>query len=476
MFSFKSKLVSLAFIAMVPLLIISIYLLVSLRSYSQAYDSIVSNMTVANSYSMNFKESMDESTYKHVASSEAFDVLGANDTNPYDFIHDLRRNFTKLERITTDSQSRAWLQTLLRNLDTLEERASDINANIIAGGKYDENIAMLDSDIYILTELIQEDIQYYIYYQTESIEGLKGQLNKQVTTFVRVVSIVLLVSIIALIITVITISGRIESSISALCKTTEEIAKGDFSARATINTRDELTILAENVNDMSEHLEIMVEQIKDDERKMRNTELRLLQEQINPHFLYNTLDTIVWLVEGNANDEAVNMVMSLSTFFRLVLSHGQEVISIKDEEKHVRSYLEIQQVRYRDILDFEIDIDEQIHQYRILKMTLQPIVENALYHGIKYKRAKGTISITGNLEDNKIKLVVKDDGVGIDVAELEKLNEEIRKPCKDTEKGFGLANVNERIKMNFGSEYGMTIKSELSVGTEVTIIIPAEQV
>lgn len=206
---------------------------------------------------------------------------------------------------------------------------------------------------------------------------------------------------------------------------------------------------------------------------MRRADLRLLQEQINPHFLYNTLDTIVWLIEGNDSDKAVNMVMSLSEFFRLVLSKGREYITIQEEEMHIKSYLEIQQVRYRDIMDYEIHIAPEIYQYRILKLTLQPLVENSLYHGIKYKRAKGNITVTGEMSEGTIHFKVEDDGVGMEQEELDNLRKEIVKPCQDTGKGFGLANVNERIRMNFGAEYGMTIDSEQGRGTCVEIVIPA---
>ena len=213
---------------------------------------------------------------------------------------------------------------------------------------------------------------------------------------------------------------------------------------------------------------------------MRKADLRLLQEQINPHFLYNTLDTIIWLIEGNLSEQAVDMVVSLSDFFRLVLSHGKEFITIKDEELHIRSYLEIQQVRYHDILDYEISIEPELYPYRILKLTLQPLVENALYHGIKYKRAMGKITITGSLlredAENKVCLCVKDNGVGMEEAELRRLQKEIVRPCQETESGFGLANVNERLRMNFGMEYGLTITSRKGEGTEVRVMIPAQYI
>lgn len=472
----KVKMVSLVMAAIVPLLGMTIYLIAALANYRNAYDRIVSNMTVANNYNLDFKEEMDESIYKLVVGYVSFDTIAQDNAleDPYELIGELRKEFSNLMDITTDRESLTWLQSLLRNIDTLEERINDVRVSVEQGGRYDENVEMLDNNIYILTELIQDDIQYYIYYQTKSIEQLSEQLNEQVSSFV-VLSIVV-VGVILTVVVVITsfVLKSITAPLDKLCRTTERISKGDFGVRARINTRDEIGVLSDSVDDMTGKLEIMVQQIKEDERKMRHGELRLLQEQINPHFLYNTLDTIVWLIEGKDTEKAVNMVVSLSEFFRLVLSKGKEYITIREEELHIRSYLEIQQVRYRDILDYEIWIDPEIYGYRILKLTLQPLVENALYHGIKYKRAKGMIVITGRKKGDLIYFEVKDNGVGMETEELEKLREDISRPCKETEKGFGLANVNERIRMNFGAQYGMQIDSVKGQGTCVSITLPAE--
>ena len=254
-----------------------------------------------------------------------------------------------------------------------------------------------------------------------------------------------------------------------------QVAEGDFETRAPVDSNDEIAVLALGFNDMAENMQGLIRKIKEDEGKMRRADLRLLQEQINPHFLYNTLDTIVWLIESNETEQAVDMVVTLSNFFRIVLSKGKEFITIREETEHIQSYLEIQQVRYHDIMEYDIRIDEAIYDYRIPKLTLQPIVENALYHGIKYKRAKGFIHVNGERDGDKIYLTVQDDGVGMDEEELVQIREEISRPCKETEKGFGLANVNERIRMYYGSEYGMSIESEKGRGTIVELVIPADR-
>ena len=471
----KKKILTLAAVVTLPFILLVMYLLASMASYSNTYSEIVSNMTVANNYNLNFKEEMDESLYKLVVGYVTLDNIESDKSlkNPYVLIEELRSEFTRLTAITTESESKLWLESLLRNINALEKRVDDIVDSIDAGGRYSENIEMLDNNIYILTELIQDDIQYYIYYQTRYMEKVTDTLQKQIGRFMVVCSILIAVLIAVVAVSAVMIVSGILQPIRQLNSVTEKIAQGDFNARAQVNSDDEVAELAVSFNKMARNMQSLIDKVKEDERKMRKADLRLLQEQIQPHFLYNTLDTIVWLIESNEPDEAVTMVVTLSDFFREILSKGKEFISIKEEEKHISSYLQIQEMRYRDILEYDIQLDQVIYKYQILKLTLQPVVENALYHGIKYKRAKGCIHIHGEKEGDIIRLTVRDDGVGMDEEELAQLRQQIEKPCQETEKGFGLANVNERIHMYFGYEYGMKIESEKGKGTTVEIVIPA---
>jgi len=474
-FSIKNKILMLLLMASIPFFIMVVYLLFSMLNYSRAYNDIVSNLTIANNYNLNFKEEMDESLYKLVVGYVTFDNISEEETlkDPYILIEELRSEFAQLKEITTEAESKLWLESLLRNIDTLEKRVDDIVSNVGIGERYDENIEELDNNIYILTELIQDDIQYYIYYQTQSMEEVTNTLNQQMRQFIVICGILIAVLVVAVMSVTVLIASGILRPIRELYDATGKIAEGDFEVKASANSRDEIEVLAHGFNKMAGNMQNLIGKIKEDEQKMRRADLRLLQEQINPHFLYNTLDTIIWLIEGNQPEQAVGMVVALSDFFRLVLSKGKEFISIRQEEQHIRSYLEIQEMRYHDILEYEFRIDPVLYDYQILKLTLQPLVENALYHGIKYKRAKGNIYVCGEKQGDIIRLTVSDNGAGMDKEELEQLRKEIERPCKETEKGFGLANVNERIHMYFGAEYGMKIDSEKGKGTIVEIAIPA---
>ena len=216
-----------------------------------------------------------------------------------------------------------------------------------------------------------------------------------------------------------------------------------------------------------------------EQENLKKAELKALQAQINPHFLYNTLDTIVWMAEANQTDKVIEIVRALSSFFRIALSRGKDWISIRQEIEHVRSYLYIQKIRYRDILDYEIEIDDSILDGTILKLILQPLAENALYHGIKNKRNGGTICVRARrAEQNLILLEVQDDGVGFTPYKLSKIQETLAANTDEilrSESGFGLENVHKRIQLYYGKQYGVSVESQYLEGTRVTVAIPLQE-
>ena len=253
-----------------------------------------------------------------------------------------------------------------------------------------------------------------------------------------------------------------------------QLAEGTLDARLTDTEVTELRNLTMQVNTMANRLEEMMEKSNQDARKLRKAELRTLQAQINPHFLYNTLDAIVWKAEAGEKDEVIQLTSALSDFFRISLSSGADWIPISQEKKHIEGYLKIQQTRYRDIMRYEIDIPDEIGHLYILKLLLQPLVENALYHGIKIKRGGGTIKVSGRMEDGYLIFGVKDTGLGMTKEQLEDLNERMKKGqpvVKEDGGGFGLVNVNMRIRLYYNQQDGLNIASNAD-GTEVSFRVP----
>ena len=239
------------------------------------------------------------------------------------------------------------------------------------------------------------------------------------------------------------------------------------------NSKDEVQILNEVFNNMIEDLKKSHMQKTLLEKEKRNAEFKTLQSQINPHFLYNTLDTISWKALEYEDMEVYKMVSSLSDFFRISLSKGEDFIKLKDEVKHVKSYLDIQKIRYKNKLDFAIYLDERLRHAPIVKMILQPIVENSIFHGLKEKRYFGEIKISILKDKNCILINVFDNGVGIEKDKLNRINDNIKD--SSYEDSYGLFNINERLRLIYGEKYFFKIRSKKNKFTLVTLKIPIKR-
>ncbi len=192
-----------------------------------------------------------------------------------------------------------------------------------------------------------------------------------------------------------------------------------------------------------------------------------MQAQIKPHFLYNTLDNLKWMAKEQGAEEVAGTITSLSTFFRIFLSNGKEMIKIAEEFKHTKAYLDIQSIRYKEKLSYEIELEEEIKSYSTLKIIIQPMVENAIYHGIKPKEGRGHILITGKRTGDFIEFTIRDDGIGMSSECLEELNKRLQ--SLDSSKHFGMVNTLTRLKATYGEEASLIVSSEPFVGTTVTV-------
>jgi len=251
----------------------------------------------------------------------------------------------------------------------------------------------------------------------------------------------------------------------------QQFGADDFSSDPVLTNITELQTLDQNFDKMAERIEGLMEKQIEDQKSLHRAELELLLAQINPHFLYNTLDSIAILAESQREDDVVTMVTSLSTFFRNSLSDGRDIIPLRAELAQATSYLEIQQIRYSDIMTYQIDVPEEMLDVMVPKLVLQPLIENALYHGIKNKRGKGRIDISGEYDGKDILLHVTDNGAGIEPGHLKELQAGV---LLEHHRGLGLKNVYERIRLYCGEGYGFTFESELGKGTSVTVRLPSE--
>jgi len=278
------------------------------------------------------------------------------------------------------------------------------------------------------------------------------------------------------------ITTRLTRPVQLLKNKMRQAASGYLEAKVKPTGQDEIADLGNSFNIMLDQIKMLLDQSISEQEQIQKAELRTLQAQINPHFLYNTLDSIVWMAEAGKNEQVIQLVQALSRFFRISLNKGRDWITLREELEHVRNYLVIQQMRYRDILDYQIEVDAELYELPILKMTLQPIVENALYHGLKNKRTKGLIRILGQLHNkHMIELVIEDNGIGMIPEKLAQLRDQLNKQRFPEETGveisggFGLHNVHERLRLYYGSPYGVDIDSIDQVGTKVILQIPIKK-
>ncbi len=269
-------------------------------------------------------------------------------------------------------------------------------------------------------------------------------------------------------------SAKISQPIKRLEKSMQLVERGNFDIHIPIRRDDEVGRLSRRFNLMVNRIrELMNQNIYEQEAK-RKSELEVLQSQIHPHFLYNTLNSVVRMAGTGKNEDVITMITSLSRFFRISLSRGERFIPVADELEHIRHYLIIQKMRYKNKFEFEIDAEEAALPYRTLKLVLQPLVENAIYHGIEPSVDQGLIRIRAGIEEGKLMLRVEDNGIGIPPAKLKTLLTETSLG-NDEGTGIGLRNVHERIRLNYGEEYGLHIESEREEGTTVTVRLPCQQ-
>ncbi|MBC5686232.1 sensor histidine kinase [Roseburia sp. AM51-8] len=454
-------------VLLVPIFSILFFSIYNLWSGNQRYEDMINSTLVASEFSLDFKKDFDYEIYLVIVGNK---TLKESDVDP--MLRHAKNVVKGLENITESQDNRDRLQDIRKYLDSLQVYVARIDENMAEGNLYEENMEIWENDVQIVTTLVRDEISQYTYYEIQGIQKSKDDYQKFYTWMLRFCLIALVGVVVAVGIMSYLIPLSITRPFKELSQVTDEIAKGNLSVRANVNTGVEATALSNSMNTMIDKINELLEQVTTEQIRLRKAEFELLQAQINPHFLYNTLDAIIWLAEAGEQKRVVGMVRNLSDFFRTSLNQGKDINSIKEEMLHVKSYLEIQHVRYQDILSYDIEVPEALYIYSIPKITIQPLVENALYHGIKNKRGMGHISIRGEAGEKDFTITVTDDGIGIDETRLRQVQSGIQNKVLTGKDFYGLYNVCERIRLNFGEEYGIFIESVYGEGTSVRVILP----
>lgn len=347
------------------------------------------------------------------------------------------------------------------NQNTLDEVGGHVKGDAIA-----EKMISLRGGRYQLSTNYMEETDWKLVSLTP-----ESTILKRVNTTIRFIMISVIVLIVMVLLALNSILSKVIKPITVLKNKMDAAQSDNLKVRAEVTSRDEVGMLAQSYNKMMERIETLMNQVVVEQESKRKFELQALQAQINPHFLYNTLDAIIWMAETK-DEKVVAMTEALARLFRIALNKGNECITLENELEHVRNYLIIQNMRYQNKFDYRLTVDEEVKKCRTIKLIIQPIVENSIYHGIKMKKIKGHITIHAYTDGGKVWIEVSDDGAGMAPEICDTILESDVKRGHTTGSGVGVRNVNARIKLYFGDDYGLRFESEEGVGTKATICIP----
>ena len=446
------------FNTLIPMIVLMTVLLFLVIQYVRKYDMLAENLAVSSEFNLHFKDDIDLEMYYIAIGSKENSYL----PEVMNRVEAAKDTLSKLQANTSNKESRKNIKHLESYLNNLARRMEQLTRI----SSYSQRITFMDNNIRILTSLIMEEMQSFIYNESMNLVHVEASMTKRVYVLMGGMTLLFAMTILILFRRSFRLSRGITRPVTVILGNVKEVGRGNFGISKVESDSVEMEELDEGIRKMAKRIQILLDNVKKEEEMQHLTQLQLLQAQVNPHFLYNTLDTIIWLIEGGMPEDAVDMISNLSVFFRTSLSKGKDIIPLSEEQRHTVSYLEIQQSRYRDILEFEIHIPEEYRSLMVPKLTLQPLAENALYHGIKNKRGGGKILIQGEKDGEDLILRVTDNGQGMTPERLAEIQNAIRTGARA---GFGLSAVAERLRLYYGEGYGMKIESEEGKGTVVEI-------
>ena len=446
--------------------------LVVMLMYSARTQAMIRRMDTAAGMKPALESTIAENLFSVAAGRISFEESGVEQL--------ITETDSKLDLLLDETQGSGQMQLTIarRTMDTLEQYAFKVRDGMAAGTPIIEIERIVD-EVRNVGRLVTDMLDAFTTEEIANATNSSRSLRAIVMTAVAAEILLLLSAFIRTRNETKRLTTSIYTAIHSLEETVRRIAEGNFGDRVRGMNVEELKELGEQINQMADRLETLIEQVRQKQDNLARAELRTLQAQINPHFLYNTLDTIVWQAESGKGEEVVNLTRNLSDFFRISLSSGADWIPVSQELKHVSAYLSIQKTRYRDILDYEVDQAEGLEEVYMLKLLLQPLVENALYHGIKNKRGGGRILVQVKRQNRVMTFTVTDTGKGMTPEQVRELEATLKEGTLTAQaalepgshSGFGMRNVDMRIRLYYRKQTGLLIQSGPE-GTAISFTIP----
>ena len=451
-------------ITLIPLLVISIFYTRNILIYRSA----LANVEEANSVSTIVQENVLEELWDLV-----FGLIQVSDYESGNELEKVRLAIEEIQANTTTAKEAANLDVALRTLDTLDHYISKMESNIANERPFDENEAIM-VQVDAVTVLLYAILQDFVRVEIE----LAGKTSDDM--LVSLYYLILFELVVVLIIVYYArknnrfLTQQIQEPLNDLIVLSEELSQGHLDYRAKEPEVAELRVVTKSMNDMAQNLHVLIEENAVKQFDLAQSELRVLQAQITPHFIYNTLDAILSLAEQGNSEQVKTMTYALSDFLRISLSKGQDWITIEKEIRHIEDYLTILQIRYGAMLTFAIDIPEEILQTEVLKMILQPLVENAVYHGTKHVRRAGKVTVAATVAEDTIRFLITDNGIGMEDERLLEIQARLAQATVDDsgEGGYGLYNVRKRLLLYYGNAASLQIDSTYRNGTTITVTVP----
>jgi len=468
--SLKSSLHRSYLFIILVMVIPTVYAVAVYRIHSRRYDTIISNTGRANEINNVARNAIPTELWDIVSGKKKF-FQGKQ----YFLLDEIERGIEEMEKKTETANGKTKLLVAKRTCLTLKNHISELGIQIEKGStvrKNEEELEEIRSIAALLSDILQEYIIIEIEEAAKTNEAIKTTSIRLSLIQIAIVALVVVFSVRRFLSTF----AAIKKPIAEMESLSTKIARGDLSARLSPPEIEELTTLGKNLNTMAERISALIAENIEEQKNLQKAEMKLLQSQITPHFLYNTFDTIIWLAESSQTSDVVKVTRAFSEFLRISLSRGHEWITVENEVSHISNYLTIQKIRYESILNYEIDVPEELLGFKMLKLTLQPLVENAIYHGIKNKRGRGHIKVKASFFDEtktRMLFCVEDDGAGFSKERLEAINEELKKEsAENVQETYGLYNVNKRLLLYYDEKAALKIESESGKGARISFSVP----